>query len=200
MPGLRTPFLLRRIASASPLLASLMLTVFIAAALLAALATFNAQVLPQAARRRLASSAQTAWPSPGPSTPRWPADMPAVGTAIRGAFGVPYRLDSALWSDPLVLPGPAGSQFVQLLEASAPGQLTAHARLVSGAWPGPPPPVRPVQAALPAFVTAQLGASMADVLFVSDDNGNQVPIQVSGTFAARPRLALWAWTSSARPG
>jgi len=66
MPGLRTPFLLRRIASAWPLLASLMLTVFIAAALLAALATFNAQVLPQAARRQLASSAQTGMAVSGP--------------------------------------------------------------------------------------------------------------------------------------
>ena len=168
MPGLRTPFLLRRIASAWPLLASLMLTVFIAAALLAALATFNAQVLPQAARRQLASSAQTGMAVSGPvdaTVAR--ADMPAVGAAIRGAFGaVPYRLNSALWSDPLVLPGAAGSRVIRLLEAGAPGQLTAHARLVSGAWPGPPRPGRPVQAALPASVTAQLGASVGDVLSV----------------------------------
>src|SRR5690349_15777890 len=78
MPGLRTPFLLRRIASAWPLLASLMLTVFIAAALLAALATFNAQVLPQAARRQLASSAQTGMAVSGPvSATVARADMPA---------------------------------------------------------------------------------------------------------------------------
>jgi hypothetical protein len=195
MPGLRTPFLLRRIASAWPLLASLMLTVFIAAALLAALATFNAQVLPQAALRQLASSSQTGMAVSGPvdaTVAR--ADMPAVGAAIRGAFGaVPYRLNSALWSDPLVLPGPAGSGVIRLLEAGAPGQLTAHARLVSGAWPGPPRPGRPVQAALPASVTAQLGASVGDDLTVYDrNNGNQVQIQVSGTFARRdPGSPYW---------
>ena len=204
MPGLRTPFLLRRIASAWPLLASLMLTVFIAAALLAALATFNAQVLPQAARRQLASSAQTGMAVSGPvSATVARADMPAVGAAIRGAFGaVPYRLNSALWSDPLVLPSAAGSRVVRLLEAGAPGQLTAHARLVSGAWPGPPRPGRPVQAALPASVTTQLGASVGDILSVSDrNNGNQVRIQVSGTFARRdPGSPYWGLDIVGRSG
>ena len=195
MPGLRTPFLLRRMASAWPLLASLMLTVFISAALLAALATFNAQALPQAALRQLGSSAQTGVAVSGPvdaAVAR--ADMPAVGAAIRGAFGaVPYQLDSALWSDPLVLPGPAGSRVIRLLEAGAPGQLTAHARLVSGAWPGPPRPGRPVQGALPASVTAQLGASVGDVLSMYDrSNGHRVQIQVSGTFARRdPGAPYW---------
>ena len=195
MPGLRTPFLLRRIASAWPLLASLMLTVFVAAALLAALATFNAQVLPQAAHRQIVSSTRTGLAVSGPvdaTVAR--ADMPAVGAAIRGAFGpVPYRLNSALWSDPLVLPGAANSRVIRLLEAGAPGQLTAHARLVSGAWPGPPRPGRPVQAALPASVTAQLGASVGDVLSVTDrNNGHQVRIQVSGTFARRdPGSPYW---------
>ena len=195
MPGLRTPFLLRRIVSAWPLLASLMLTVFIAAALLAALATFNAQVLPQAARRQLVSSAQTGMAVAGPvdaTVAR--ADMPAVGAAIRGAFGAaPYRLNSALWSDPLVLPGAAGSRVIRLLEAGAPGQLTAHARLVSGAWPGPPRPGRPVQAALPASVTAQLGASVGDILSVWDrNNSHRARIQVSGTFARRdPGSPYW---------
>jgi hypothetical protein len=195
MPGLRTPFLLRRIASAWPLLASLMLTVFIAAALLAALAAFNAQVLPQAARRQIASSAQIGMAVSGPvdaTVAR--ADMSAVGAAIRGAFGaVPYRLNSALWSDPLVLPGAAGSRVIRLLEAGAPGQLTAHARLVSGAWPRPPRPGRPVQAALPESVTARLGASVGDVLSVQDrNNGHLARIQVSGTFARRdPGSPYW---------
>ncbi len=56
MRGARAPFLLRRMASAWLLLAAFMVTVFIAAALLAALASFDAQVLPQAARRQLAAS------------------------------------------------------------------------------------------------------------------------------------------------
>ncbi|HTZ22529.1 MAG TPA: FtsX-like permease family protein [Streptosporangiaceae bacterium] len=195
MPGLRPPFLLRRIASAWPLLTSLMLTVFIAAALLTALATFNAQVLPQAALRQLASSAQTGMAVSGPvdaTVAR--ADMPAVGAALRGAFGaVPYRLNSALWSDPLVLPGAAGSRVIQLLEAGAPGQFTAHARLVSGSWPGPPRPGRPVQAALPASVAARIGASVGDVLSVQDrSNGDQARIQVSGTFERRdPGSPYW---------
>src|SRR4029077_15969646 len=96
-------------------------------------------------------------------------------------------------SHPLVLPAAAGGRVIRLLEAGAPGQLTAHARLVSGAWPGPPRPGRPVQAALPASVTAQLGASGGDVLSVWDrNNGNRARIQVSGTFARRdPGSPYW---------
>lgn len=195
MRGLGTPFLVRRIVSAWPLLASLMLTVFIAAALLAALATFSAQVLPQAARRQLASSAQTGIAVSGPVNATVAgADMPAVGAAIRGAFGVvPYRLNSALWSDPLGLPGVPGSRVIRLLEAGAPGQVTAHARLVSGGWPGPPRPGRPVPAVLPASVAAQLGASVGDVLSVWDrENGHRARIQVTGTFARRdPGSPYW---------
>src|ERR1700759_1736206 len=103
MPGLRAPFLLRRIGSAWLLLASLTLTVFIAAALLTALATFNAQVLPQAALRQLSSSTQTGLAVAGPVSGKVArADLPAVDAAIHGAFGgVPYRLDTSLWSDPL---------------------------------------------------------------------------------------------------
>jgi hypothetical protein len=195
MPRLPAPFLLRRIASAWALLASLMLTVFIAAGLLAALATFNAQVLPQAARRQLVSSVHTGLAVSGPvdaAVAR--ADMPAVGAAIRSAFGpVPDRLDSALWSDPLVLPGAAGSRVIRLLEAGAPGQLAAHARLVSGTWPGPPRPGRPVPAALPAPVAARLGAPVGRVLSVQDRNtGRRSRIQVSGTFARRdPGSPYW---------
>jgi hypothetical protein len=37
-----------------------------------------------------------------------------------------------------VLPGAASSRVIRLLEADAPGQLTTHERLVSGAWPAPP--------------------------------------------------------------
>src|SRR5262249_56334656 len=64
---------------------------------------------------------------------------------------------------------------------------------VRGAWPGPPQPGRPVQAALPASVTAQLGASVGDVLSAWDrNNGNRVRIQVSGTFARRdPGSPYW---------
>ncbi|HEY2690645.1 MAG TPA: hypothetical protein VGJ50_19550 [Streptosporangiaceae bacterium] len=63
-------------------------------------------------------------------------------------------------------------------------------------WSLAPGPARRGPAARcrrPASVTAQLGASVGDVLSVSDrNNGNRVRIQVSGSFARRdPGSPYW---------
>lgn len=158
----RVPFLLRRMASCWLLLSSLMAAVFITSALTAALANFGTQVLPQAARRQLASSTQTSVVVSGAVDAQVAAaDRPAVGSALRAAFGpVPFRLDSARWSGPLGLPAAGGpGRPVRLAVAAAPDQIRAHAALVSGSWPGQPQPGQPIPVALPETVARQLATS-----------------------------------------
>ena len=196
MRGMRAPFLLRRMTSAWLLLGAFMITVLIAAALLAALASFNAQVLPQAARRELvSSSARTGLSVSAPvDASVAAADQPAVRAALRAAFGPGrYHLDSALWSNPLGLPRAAGGRDIRLAEAAAPGQVRQHATLVSGKWPGPPAPGQPIPAALPAADARQLGLVPGDVVAVRDrDTGRRGSIQVTGLFALRdPASPYW---------
>ncbi|MGH3393171.1 MAG: FtsX-like permease family protein, partial [Streptosporangiaceae bacterium] len=193
---MRAPFLLRRMASAWLLLAAFMVTVFVAAALLAALASFNAQVLPQAARRQLtAASGQTGVVISGAvDASVAAADQSAVRGALASAFGsAPYHLDSALWSNPLGLPRAAGSRVIPLAEAAAPTHVRQHATLVSGAWPGSPVPGQPVPVAVPAVAAAQLGLKPGDVVAVRDrDNGRRGSLRVTGVFALRdPASTYW---------
>jgi FtsX-like permease family len=196
MRGVRAPFLLRRMASAWLLLGAFAITVFIAAALLAALASFNAQVLPQAARRQLsAASGQTGIVVSAPvDASIAAADQPAVRAALHDAFqSAPYHLSSAVWSNPLGLPRAAGSKVIPLAEAAAPGQIRQHAALVSGMWPGSPAPGQPVPAAVPAIAASQLGLKPGDVVAVHDrDTGRRSSIRVTGVFTLRdPASAYW---------
>ena len=196
MRGVQAPFLLRRMASAWLLLATFMLTVFIAAALLAALASFNAQVLPQAARRQLAASVQQTGivVSGAVDASIAAADQPAVRAALATAFGPePYHLDSAVWSNPLGLPRAAGRRVIPLAEAAALDHVRQHATLLSGAWPGSPAPGQPVPAAVPAAAAAQLGLKPGDVVAVRDrDNGRRGRLRVTGVFALRdPASTYW---------
>jgi hypothetical protein len=188
------PFLLRRMMSSWLLLSSLMITVLITAALTAALASFDAQVLPQAAHRQLATAQTSVVVSGAVDAEVAAADQPAVRSALRSAFGVvPFRLDSARWSDPLGLPAVPGGRLVRLAEAAAPDQIRAHAALVSGRWPGPPRPGQPISAALPETAAGQLGLATGDVVAVRDrDTGDRLRLRVSGLFAPRdPAAPYW---------
>jgi len=188
------PFLLRRMMSSWLLLSSLMITVLITAALTAALASFDAQVLPQAAHRQLATAQTSVVVSGAVDAEVAAADQPAVRSALRSAFGVvPFRLDSARWSDPLGLPAVPGGRLVRLAEAAAPDQIRAHAALVSGRWPGPPRPGQPISAALPETAAGQLGLATGDVVAVRDrDTGERLRLRVSGLFAPRdPAAPYW---------
>jgi hypothetical protein len=126
------------------------------------------------------------------------ADEPVVRATMRTVFGpVPYRLDNALWSDPLGLtaPGkgpasgpaaPASGRTVRLVEAAALGRIKANTVLVNGAWPGTPDPGGPVPAALPAAVSGYLHAGPGTVLALRDrDTGRPVRLLITGLF--RPR-------------
>jgi len=82
--GARAPFLLRRMGASWLLLASLVLTVFITTALLAALASFDSRVLPQAARRQLVSSPQVSVAVSGPvDATVAAADGPDIAQPVR---------------------------------------------------------------------------------------------------------------------
>jgi hypothetical protein len=196
MRGVKGPFLLRRMASAWLLLGAFMVTVLIAAALLAALASFNSQVLPQVARRQLtAASGQTGIVVTGPvDAAIAAADQPAVRAALAAAFGpVPYHLDGAIWSNPLGLPRAAGSRVIRLAQAAAPAQVRQHATLLSGAWPGPPQPGQPVPTAVPEVAASQLGLKPGDEIAVRDrDDGRRSTLRVTGVFALRdPSSTYW---------
>ena len=176
-------------ASSWLLLSSLMVAVLMTSALTAALADFGTQVLPQAARRQLASSGQTSVVVSGAvDTQIAAADRPAVRSALRAAFGpVPFRLDSARWSDPLGLPAAGGpGRSVRLAVAAAPDQIRMHAALVSGSWPGQPQPGQPIPAALPETVARQLGLAAGDIVAVRDRNTSAgLRFRVSGLLRLR---------------
>lgn len=183
-------------ASAWLLLGAFTVTVLIAAALLAALASFNAQVLPQVARRQLtAASGQTGIVVTGAvDAAIAAADQPAVRSALAAAFGAaPYHLDGALWSNPLGLPRAAGSRVIRLTQAAAPDQVRQHATLLSGAWPGLARPGQPVPTAIPAVAASQLGLKPGDKIAVRDrDNGRRSTFLVTGVFALRdPSSTYW---------
>jgi hypothetical protein len=204
MRGPQASILARRMRSSGLLLASMLLTAFIAASLVAALANFDVQILPQAAHRQLAGSPGMSMVIIGLLN----ADMAeadtrairaSVGTALQGT---PYQLDEAIWSDPLAVTAPGGRTSPQA-EVAAAGQIDANATLTAGTWPGPPRLAQPIPAAVPEAVAAQLHVAPGDLLTLRDQNtGARLRLRVSGLYRQRnPRSPYWGidaiWTCSA---
>jgi hypothetical protein len=204
MRGPQASILARRMRSSGLLLAGVLLTAFIAASLVAALANFDVQALPQEVHRQLARS-------PGMSMViigLLDADMAeadtrairaSVGTALEGAS---YQLDEAVWSDPLAVTAPGGRTSPQAGVAAS-GQIKANAALAAGTWPGPPRPGQPIPATLPEAVASELHVMPGDLLAVRDQNtGARLRLQVSGLYRQRnPQSPYWGidaiWTCSA---
>ena len=178
------------------LLGSVLLAVFITAALTAALVTFSARGLPQAASRQLTTAPDLSIAISGQiDAAQAAADTAVIHSSMTAAFAaVPVRLERALWSDPFGLPASRTSQTIPLTEAAAADHITSNAILVSGAWPGPPAHGRPIPAALPAAVAAQLHLALGQVLSLPDrDTGTQVRFRLTGTFRPRdPGSPYWA--------
>ena len=196
--GLRASFVLRRMSSSRLLLGSVLLAVFITAALTAALITFSTRGLPQAVSRRLSTAPDVSIAISGQiDAAQADADSAVIHSSVRTAFAaVPVTLERALWSDPLGLPAVRGSgtsQTIPLTEAAALDQITAHATLVSGAWPGPPARGQPIQAALPAAVAGQLHLAPGDTMSLPDrDTGARVRFRLTGMFRPRdPASPYW---------
>lgn len=204
MRGPQASFLARRMRSSGLLLAGVLLTAFIAASLVAALAAFDVQALPQAAHRQLARS-------PGMSiviigllnASMAGADTRAIRASMRAALeGAPYQLDEAVWSDPLAVTAPGGRASPQA-EVAASAQVQANAALTAGSWPGPPRPGQPIPVALPETAAAGLGVAPGDLLTSRDRNtGARLRLRVSGLYRQRnPQAPYWSldaiWTCSA---
>ena len=195
--GPRGPLPLRRMTAHWVVLAAAALTTLVAAAVGAALAAFAGQALPQAVKHDLTVAPGTALVVTGAFSS---GDVPRTTAALHSAIaaglpGVPFGFYQGLWSDPLgftagSLPAkPAGpdSGNTPLLEAAALQGVTAHAVLVSGAWPASASPAGgAIPAALPATTAALLGLHTGDVLRVRDrDSGAPLAFQVTGLYTER---------------
>jgi hypothetical protein len=206
MRGLAVPFVVRRMGASRLLLGCILLTTAITAALVTALTSFWVQALTQAVDGQLARSGVMSIVISGQVNARVAtADGRVVRGTMRTVFAhVPYRLVSALWSDPLGLAAPDRSgasvpaapgngPTIRLAEAAALGQIRANAVLVNGAWPGPPAHGGPIPAALPAAVARQLRAAPGTVLELRDRvTGKRVRLRVTGLFRLRnPRALYW---------
>jgi hypothetical protein len=170
------------------------LTMAVAAALAAALATFSGQGLPRAVRHDLSTASGTSLVISGSlsasQAAQYTSQLP--GQVSRALDGTPFAFYRASWSDPLgFVPGskpepPAGPGNVLIAEAAALDGITGHAALVSGTWPGAPAPGQPIPAALPATAAALLHVSDGDVLRMQDRiSGRYDRFVVTGLY--RPR-------------
>ncbi len=174
------------------------LTTVVAAALATALATFGGQALPRAVRDDLTSASGTTMVITGQVTAaqaaQYSATLPRQVSAALG--GAPFGFYRADWSDPLgFVPGslpasPASAGNTPIAEAAALADVSAHATLVSGHWPGRPGPGgQPIPAALPATAAALMHVSTGDVLRLKDRvSGHVIRFVVTGLY--RPRAGV----------
>ena len=201
---IRGSFLARRVNYSRLLLATVMLTVLATVALGAALASFAAQSLPQAVRGQLARSPALSIAVHGAmAAPQVGPVGRIVRTGIgRALAGVPYRLDQALWSDPLALGAPRASKAIPLVEVAAPGQIQARAVLTTGAWPAPPRRGRPLGVALPALAARQLRVRPGTILRSTDRiSGARISLRITGLYRlADPASPYWGIDLIARSG
>jgi hypothetical protein len=177
------------------LLGSVLAAIVIAAALTAALVTFSARALPEAASRELRAAPKVSIAISGQiGAEQAAADSTVIRSSLRATFGtVPVSLERALWSDPLGWPATGTGRTTQLTEAAAVDHITAHAVLVSGTWPSPPERGQPIQAALPALVAARFHMKPGQLLSLPDrDTGARVRLRLTGTYRPRdPRSPYW---------
>jgi FtsX-like permease family len=201
---IRGSFLARRMNSSRLLLATVMLTVLITTALVAALASFATQTLPQAVRAQLARSPALSVAITGTmGAPQASAATRIIRASLGPALpGVGYRLDRAFWSDLLTLPAPRGSKTIPLIQVAAPGQVRTHAVLTTGTWPGPPSAGQPIGVALPVLAAEQLHARPGTILQPRDrTSGARVPLRVTGLFRlSDPGAGYWRIDLLARSG
>jgi hypothetical protein len=170
------------------------LTIVVAAALATALATFSGQALPRAVRHDLNGAAGTALVIRGNVNASQAAQYTSAlpGRISSALDGTPFAFYQADWSDPLgFVPGslparPASAGNQPIAEAAALGDITAHATLVSGRWPGRPASGQPIPAALPAAAAGLLHLTDGDVLRMQDRvSSGYVRFIVTGLY--RPR-------------
>ncbi len=193
--SVRAAFLLRRMHASRLLVGCVLLATLVTSTLLAGLADFSAVFLSQAAREQVASSGKLAVQvnSTASAAQAGPASR-FVTTSLRSAFGAQgLVMQSALWSDPLGLPTPAGTESQWTAEVASMGGIGEHVRLVAGAWPRSGRPGEPYAVAVPAGDAGKLGLRPGRSLTLRDaDNGAQVQLQISGVYRIEdPAARYW---------
>jgi FtsX-like permease family len=212
----RGPLATRRMTAHWMVLAAAALTTLVMAAAAAALAVFAGQALPLAVQHDLVAAPGTAMSvtgllsDPGQARP----DSAALRSKIAAALpGIPFSLRAAFWSGSLALvpgalpapPASAGKGNTPLLQAYSMSEITSHAVLVTGRWPGAVAargdPTGAIPAVLPAPAAALLHVRAGEVLRLRDGATNTLEsFEVTGTFALRPGPGARSyWTLSDIP-
>jgi hypothetical protein len=193
--GMRAAFILRRMRHCRLLLACILGAIVLITALVTALANFAARSLPAAAGQQLTSAPGTTIEvnSTSATSQPGPADQ-LIDSSVRGALGgVGFWTERAVWSDPLNLPSPANGSSIWTAQVASMTGITAHARLVSGAWPVTPEPGQPVGVAIPAADAGPLHMAVGQTLrLVDGDNQRQAALRVTGLYQATdPDGSYW---------
>ncbi|MBO0825403.1 MAG: hypothetical protein J2P27_16365, partial [Actinobacteria bacterium] len=185
----------RRMASSWSLLCCVLVTTFVTASLLAALAGFESQALPQALHHRLAADKDSSVTVIGlVDAGLARADTRVIGTAARTAFGSSTgQLIQSVSSDPLALPASAGELSGRQANVAAPDRIRAHSAIVSGSWPGEPERGKPIPAAVSAALASALHAGPGTIITLRDLNTHEpVRLQISATYRQRdPASPYW---------
>jgi hypothetical protein len=193
--SVRAAFLLRRMRASRPLVGCLLLATLVTSTLLAALADFSALYLGQAASQQVASSGQLSVQvnSTASAAQTGPASR-FITRTLRSALGpAGLALQSALWSDPLDLPAPAGTGSQWIAEVAAMRGVGNEVRLVAGAWPRTGRPGQPYAVAVPTSDASELGLRPGQSVTLTDaDNGDRVSVEISGVYRIEdPAARYW---------
>ena len=196
MRGLGVSFLARRARSSWLLLACVAVTVLLTTGLAAVLWAFATAAIPSGARSFLAAPqgrvvGLTGVVDAGEAA----ADSTLIRATLRQAWpGVGFQMESALWTNPLQLPSPAGGRTITQVQLASLEGLSAQATLTAGEWPPPPRRGGPVPVALPAAVASQLHVTLGSVL-TGTPRTSEAPtaMKVTGLFRPRdPASPYWA--------
>lgn len=195
MRGLGVSFLVRRARSSWLLLACVAVTVLLTAGLAAVLWSFSQASIPFGAQSALNAPQSRVMGLSGVADAGEAAtDSQQIRAALHQAWpGVGFQLESALWTNQLHLPVPAGSSIIKQIQLGSLEGISAQATLTAGAWPGPPGHDGPVPVALPAAAASQLHLRVGSVLTSSTSYGVPTSLQVTGLFRPKdPASPYWA--------
>ncbi len=196
MRGLGVSFLVRRARSSWLLLACVAVTVLLTTGLATVLWSFSDASIPFGAQSALAAPQGRVMGLSGVADAGEAAtDSQLIRAALHKAWpGVDFQLESALWTNPLHLPQPAGSTVIAQIQLAAPEGISAQATLTAGEWPGPPRHGGPVPVALPAAAAGQLHLTLGSVLTgINPSSQTTTSLRVTGLFRPRnPASPYWA--------
>ena len=193
--GGRASFVLRRLRSARLLPASLLLAILISTMVTVGLASFGARALPAAEHRRLANVPDATIEISGQVGPgRADTDARVIRSSVASALGgIRFGMLSGRWSDHFTLPKPRGEIQAPQIQAAVLGDVTVHAQLTAGHWPGPRRQGQPIPVALPASTAAMLHFAVGQVLTLPDSlTGARARLRVTGLYRPRdPAAPYW---------